>query len=953
MSAPVSSTIPRTCGRTRRGVCGRAAGAASDRTQGGFALISAMAIVVLLAGVTLVVLMNMTLTSSRISEQQRLSTRETRAADNALESAINMIRMDPDAALGSFEECLGGTGIELPTNDRDVTVTATCEESERAMPVRDTPLGSAPAVQLVGANGYGQGTGGAVPWRVDCLRPTPLTTGCFPWAIGMSPTNYDTQGAAAINSYVPSLVHSGGLRAAGSTQTHTLGFAGDVLARRGSAAIVDPTTGEEAINVAGRFEQGDRGLLGDAALPCGISAPGHVWNLRAAQIVDADDAQGLPDCEAGAEDALALDDRAEIEPRPGLGEQFGAFASVPSCSGTVIEFQPGAYGKQQTRRINDLLDGSCPNRVFWFRPAGPSTAGNYWFDVDDTTNPDRNLWNSLIIADPTARVIFGTPKGGLSAAHAASATFPDACDPEAAGVEVILSPRTSLRHEAGKVSICDRDGTLSTDNVPAAIWQAGSVNSGWQGYADPALSTVVQVRRTSGISWNWGNNAVESPGNSWYPDGSSSRSWAECKAVGIATKCDFDTIVRARGIGTIDHTTGRARPEPAPGRVDSLMVIMNAEVDDDNGFNLYKEDTSFGTTVTLYKAGAPSPTCGVYFPYKQKRMGAAHPLTLAFDLRSAKGQAIDGVPHCKDVDLTRADLHGSGVDVQVRQRRNIPVDIGIGTYRADLHVDSVELRAGWDLQPTTAVGGSGWESAANLLPTSPFTSSSDHRHGGFTLSGCPVFQSCPTATHEVTLGGFDNEVHPHAPMSGNLRAAGLIVTGETTDSHFFTNNSFYDRGGAPDISDHSNFTAHISGLRDAPGATCSVNWSKVPFWGQSIYLDLLAPRSGNTCAGVITSAEQLIGAQVRLEVYVERNSWGAWVDYGVRIDGVQFSTVTDGEYTRPRAPNVVTIGGGPGATRRSRSTGRCPRPATTWTSVGWARRSATPRATRCPSVAAT
>lgn len=805
MSAPVSSTIPRTCGR--------AAGAASDRAQSGFALVSAMAIVVLLAGVTLVVLMNMTLTSSRISEQQRLSTRETRAADNALESAINMIRMDPDAALGSFEECLGGTGIELPTNDRDVTVTATCEESERAMPVRDTPLGSAPAVQLVGANGYGQGTGGAVPWRVDCLRPTPLTTGCFPWAIGMSPTNYDTQGAAAINSYVPSLVHSGGLRAAGSTQTHTLGFAGDVLARRGSAAIVDPTTGEEAINVAGRFEQGDRGLLGDAALPCGISAPGHVWNLRSAQVVDADDAQGLPDCEAGAEDALALDDRAEIEPRPGLGEQFGAFASVPSCSGTVIEFQPGAYGKQQTSQINDLLDGSCPNRVFWFRPAGPSTAGNYWFDVDDTTNPDRNLWNSLIIADPTARVIFGTPKGGLSAAHAASATFPDACDPEAAGVEVILSPRTSLRHEAGKVSICDRDGTLSTDNVPAAIWQA---------------------------------------------------------------------------------------------------VIMNAEVDDDNGFNLYKEDTSFGTTVTFYKAGAPSPTCGVYFPYKQKRMGAAHPLTLAFDLRSAKGQAIDGVPHCKDVDLTRADLHGSGVDVQVRQRRNIPVDIGIGTYRADLHVDSVELRAGWDLQPTTAVGGSGWESAANLLPTSPFTSSSDHRHGGFTLSGCPVFQSCPTATREVTLGGFDNEVHPHAPMSGNLRAAGSIVTGETTDSHFFTNNSFYDRGGAPDISDHSNFTAHISGLRDAPGATCSVNWSKVPFWGQSIYLDLLAPRSGNTCAGVLTSAEQLIGAQVRLEVYVERNSWGAWVDYGVRIDGVQFSTVTDGEYTRPRAPNVLSIGGGPG-----------------------------------------
>lgn len=884
----------------------------STRNQSGFVLMTAMAIIVLLAGVTLVALTSMTLTSSRISETQKLSTREVRAADNALESAINLIRMDPNAELGNYDDCLGGSPIDLSTNARDVTVTATCEESERAMPVRDNALGAAPAVQLVGADGYRSiDTADDVQWQTDCLLPTSRSTGCFPWALAMGPVNYNATGSAGISALTPSLVHSGGIRPSGSDLNHTLQFASNVQARRGAAAAVDPATGSPAVNVTGEYTQGDLGLLGDASLPCGASTEGHVWNLLAARIVDAAGADSRPVCQDAT--TAALSDRLEIAPRPGLGEQFTSFATVPACSGSVIEFQPGAYGKAQTQAINNLLDGSCPNKVFWFRPSSATVAGNYWFDVDDTTNADRNLWNSLIISDPTAKVIFGTPTGGLTTAAAQAATFPAACDAEASGVEVILSPRTSLRHLAGKVAICDRDGTLSTTNVPAALWQAGSVNSGWQGYATPATSDVTQVRRTSGISWSWGSSGSENKTNSWRPDGNSSRSWAECKAVGIATTCDFDTIVQARGIGLLD-LAGQARPAPAAGRVESLMVIMKAQVDDDDGFNLYKEDSSFGTTVTFTKAGAGSPTCAVYFPYKQKRMGAAQPLTLAFDLKSAKGQAVDNVAHCKDVaDLSRTDLHGSSVDVQIRQRRNIPIDIGIGTYRAEVSVDSVELRAGWDLQPTGATAGSGWSGATNLVPASPFASSSDHQHGGFSLSGCGWTGSCPAETREVTLTGFDNSVNPHAPVSGTLRAAGLIVTGETTTDNWFANNSFYDRGGAPDISEHSNFTAYITGLRDAPSASCSINWSKVPFWGQSIYLDLLENRTGNTCVGVITNAEQLIGAQVRLAVYVRRNGTTlGGATYGTRIDGVQLSTVTDGDVTHPRVPNLITIGDGPG-----------------------------------------
>ena len=103
----------------------------------------------------------------------------------------------------------------------------------------------------------------------------------------------------------------------------------------------------------------------------------------------------------------------------------------------------------------------------------------------------------------------------------------------------------------------------------------------------------------------------------------------------------------------------------------------------------------------------------------------------------------------------------------------------------------------------------------------------------------------------------------------------------------------------------------ITGLRDTPGGTCIANWDRVPFWGQGVYLDLLDPAISGSCATTLTSAEQLIGASARLDVYVERNSWGAWVEYGIQIDSVRLSTVTGGQYTRPDSPMVMTIGDGP------------------------------------------
>lgn len=895
-----STTVGTTVGPS---ISWRAAGRAQrHRDQRGLALLAGLLIVLLFCGITMAAMLNMSLNATVISEHQKVTTRETRAADNALESAINMIRMDPDGQLGNYEACLGEEAVDLPSNRADVSVTATCEKSTRSMAVRDTALGEAPAVRLVGSDGYRTAAvADMVPWKIDCLRPVSISTDCFPWALGMGPANYDSTGADAINAATPSLVHSGGLRIDSSNLSHTLDFASNVIARRGSATMIDPSLKEPALVVAGRFSQGDPGLMSSAEQSCGISDPWHPWNIIGAHIVDMDDPAGRPDCDDP--DAAALDDRQEISPRPGLGERFSSFASVPSCSGSVIEFSPGAYGRVQTAAINNLLDGSCPDKVFWFKPASAEVAGNYWFDVDDPSASNDQLRGSLTIADPTARVIFGTPTGGYSAAAAAAAQFPEACDPAATGVEMILSPRSSVRHTAGKVAICDRDGTLSSTNVPAALWQAGSVNSGWQGYPDPATSVTSRTRVSGGITW--GNEGIVNEAASWIPDGTSSRRWFECNGI-LYARCHVDANYHARGIGT-KNPDGSPAVEPSEGRVDSLDLIVHAEVDDDNGFSLIGADR-VGTLVALYRAGETTPACKVFYPYKQRSMGAGRPLVLAFDLRSRKAQAVPGSDHCADADLTRSDLYGASVDLTIRSQREIYV---LGWKTSNIYVDGMELRAGWDLEATTATNVSQFSNPQNLVPTDPFSKSADGRHGGFTLDGCPAFGSCKTGTATVKLSGFDNSVVPWTPVDGNLLAAGVIVTGETTNQVFFTTNSFIDIGDEPDISKRSNIKLTISNLRGTSGS-CQVNWPKVPFWGQSIYIDLLDPTNGN-CNTLITRSEQLIGATVDLAVYVERNDWGAWVNYGSRIDGVRFSTVTDGDYTRPPAPNLFTIGAGPDA----------------------------------------
>ena len=869
--------------------------------QNGFALIGALFVVIGIAGVALIALMTMTLSFSKISVIENAKAREVRAADNALDSAINMMRMDPAGLLGTPDNCIDPAGVDFASNERVVTVTATCEASPQLIRTDAVSSPTAPALQLVGPNGYQSGDSFAdtVHWDNECLLGNPALGSCAPWVLGIGSSNYTAHAPTEFAAARPSLIHVADDDPSDLPKTLTVGA--DLLARRGSATMIPPSGVSPAVRVAGNYQQADLGLFApQGPIDCGIGTTGHPWNVVAAQIADNDDPLGVPTCGSGATAAAALDERAELGSPPGFGDTFTTFAPTPTCSagsGGVVQLAPGAYGKAQTAALNQLLGGTCPKRTFWFKPVNASTPGSYWFDVDDPTNPSRDLWNSLIISDPTVRVIFGTPAGGFSASAAGSAVFPAACDATGAGVEIELSERTTIRHLAGQVAVCDRSTSAATNGVPAALWQAGNGDGGWNGVPNAAQSQMSVTWDTSWIAFD--SNFFNGAGNAWAVDGNVASAGYSCTFVIYGT-CGMDVTTQARNFQM------PGGPTAPVGRLNSLDLVMRARAISDVGFSLsFYGSGNVGTRVSFYRPGASSPSCGGYFPYLPDSRNSSY-MNLAIDLLSPVAQGIAGLPRCRDVSppLTRADLAGAGVDV-VQRIASSAVTL-FTTVNNRIDIDGLELRAGWDLKPTSATGGAGWNNASNILTT-------DGLHSGYTLSGCPFLGSCATATRSVQINGFDNLTSPHVPVPGGtpLLEAGVIVTGETTNQNFFTNGSFYDLNGEPDISQGSWMRVTVNNMRDTPSGSCQAYWPRVPFWGQGVYLDLLDSSVAGSCSSVLTNAEQLIGASATLEVHVERNSWGAYVDYGTRIDSVRLSTVTGGQYSRPRAPMVVTLGDGP------------------------------------------
>ena len=118
--------------------------AASDqlRGQGGFVVITALAVWLLVGGAVMIALLNMTLSVSNQAAMQAEDAQQARAIDGALETAVAPIQIDPSGRIGQPSGKDDGSceaGLDNPKDDllfddglgNTVTVTASCSGSTK------------------------------------------------------------------------------------------------------------------------------------------------------------------------------------------------------------------------------------------------------------------------------------------------------------------------------------------------------------------------------------------------------------------------------------------------------------------------------------------------------------------------------------------------------------------------------------------------------------------------------------------------------------------------------------------------------------------------------------------------------------------------------------------------------------------------------------------------------
>lgn len=534
--------------------------------------------------IIVIALMGLTMTTVKVSDAERVSSADRRAAENALESAINQVRMDPYALVGDPSH-----PCQSPIIVGDVEAQVACTLDTSGVGANGQPIAIVPDLTSAGGTVKVVGTRyqGFVAWNTNCgvatvggvaqVDPGP---GCFPWLAALGGANYNPADAGnVIATSGPTLVHSG---------PEPLTFAGDLQVRRGVTAVRNPVAGSPAIQVGGTFRQGSPGVgvgvggnVGPSN-PCGLLSPDHPWNVTSMQVgalpgnrlCNDSAAQSLGDSSALAQPSAPWDSAA-------VAAGAAAGAAVPSAcpAGSVVQFSPGAYDAAAVQRLNALFNGSC-HRTYQFLP------GDYWFDADSgVTGSDRN---ALVFNDAGSNFVFGVASGWTASSSVAqvSARFPMACDTSANGVSITLSGRSNIRHSAGRVAICDR---TSGGTAQAAIWQDADQNSVWTATAN-GVSTG---------EWHDGNLA-------YFPDGQLSRS----QRVTCFFTCDG-----WRSLTLAGWTVSASDPLPATG---TPLATLEAKVVGDVATNCCGDGDGDGAqtrfTVTVPDAGFGS-SCDATFPW--------------------------------------------------------------------------------------------------------------------------------------------------------------------------------------------------------------------------------------------------------------------------------------------------------------------------------------------------
>lgn len=449
----------------------------APRGQGGFALVTVLA-VILVTSLLIGALFGLMLSTIRLNQAQERASREGRAADAAVETAINELRegtCDPTSQPFiedlRFDQQTGATGD-------DVEVDVTCGSVAGGESLNDQ-------VRIVGGDGY---RGALAPgWTQDCASSA--AAGCMPWAaaVGSVPSG--------LASSRVSVVHSG---------PEPLDFSSGVTVRTGAAALRNPTSGAPAIEVGGQYNQGSPGLVGSSTTDCGMLAgsPGD----GAGEVVDLDDE---PRC--GVPEAAAVDAQPTGN-SPGLVPSAAVPVVPTTCGpGPVVTFTEGTYSAAQTEQVSKLTDGSivaCRNKTFHFLP------GIYLF-----------LGPQLRFGDATSYYVIGAaePTWGAGGVQGVPALVADVearlCSPETSGASLVVAGWTRLIHTAGRVAMCPAWPTGSTDPADAhpALYQQTVVPTGVQ------VTSIIRapaVTNTAGITIPFRCRTIGVyPGTADYPNG--------------------------------------------------------------------------------------------------------------------------------------------------------------------------------------------------------------------------------------------------------------------------------------------------------------------------------------------------------------------------------------------------------------------------------------------------
>lgn len=732
--------------------------------QGGFALATVLA-VLLLTSVLVAALLGLSFATTSFSGEQTRRDTETRAAESAITSSVARIARDEDATLGALvnanveanacnwepNTAAGETEADRPAfatvETGGETVQVTCRAEAPQNYVAETQITD--KVQVSGAYNASetatelQGSGQpfllpeqwwSTPASGEC-RSTPTSTPdpCLPWkealdrADGAVPSTYNSSAYQAQVSPATRLgiIHSG---------TDPLRIIGDVTARHGTAVLrndreCDDETQSQpcsfvpegpGLTVSGSYAQGDPGLLsGPTGQECGILSPADrtaATDLRVppAQIVagkgqtcDNPTLRSLTPEDVPARltwtpASIEASNRTLRAPQNAANGATIPWSATPNClSGAIraVRLFPGAYSKLQTANLNRWFNCSG-TRTFHFTP------GDYWFDADDGTNvaasnPAFSRRFSIVMSNPNSTYVFGSLAAGVSVTGITRDTPLPLCNPQAAGVSITLSARTTIQHEAGTVNMC---GVPAGDNSPATIWQEdapdlGSVQPATQVEGGLNLSNV-------GGFFGFINQVGQAVVNFF---GGPSANYTS-----RITSTTPPFVVQAGGcwLGCIGGVQFAARfrnssPNVVQADVNNAHLVVRGDSLRANGDNS-------STRIDVYMPDRVGVQCSLTYPRIPEGRDSRGSLTIAYDLLSTRN-TTPGSRDCTGVIRTRTDLVGNAS----REGATIVVNMfgesttGVATYR--VQVDSVDLVTGWRPTATSFSGcTSSWQRGPSL-----------------------------------------------------------------------------------------------------------------------------------------------------------------------------------------------------------------------------------------------